>query len=245
MVRAALYKSRTPMTREQLNRTGMFSAVSAYMGNNQSLWNSLKAIKDTVTDLDSGIEAIDDAIGKQQTSTTGAATAKAQVRHDFEEKLLVMAGQLSALAAVNKNANLASQVEFTLSSLDKLADDKLEEVGKNVATLTTANLAALADYGVAQADVTELNTLTTQFHAVKTAPRTAVAGRAGQTATLPELIANVTSLLRNRLDKLMMVFRKTNPEFYAGYQSARVIVDRGGGNHAHQAQAAQAAPAAQ
>lgn len=38
----------------------------------------------------------------------------------------------------------------------------------------------------------------------------------------------VTSLLRNNLDKEMLMFKKLNPDFYAGYVAARVIVDRGG-----------------
>jgi hypothetical protein len=76
--------------------------------------------------------------------------------------------------------------------------------------------------------VTELANLTAQFHDVKSAPRTAIAGRAGETGTLPEEISGTTSLLRNRLDKLMTKFKKSQPEFYAGYRSARVIVDRGG-----------------
>ena len=37
----------------------------------------------------------------------------------------------------------------------------------------------------------------------------------------------MTSLLRNHLDKQMLMFKKSNPEFYAGYASARVIMDRG------------------
>jgi hypothetical protein len=73
-----------------------------------------------------------------------------------------------------------------------------------------------------------LNTLTTQFHGVKNAPRTAIAGRAGETDAQPVLVANVTSILRNRLDKQMTKFKKSHPEFYAAYRSARVIVDRGG-----------------
>ncbi len=36
------------------------------------------------------------------------------------------------------------------------------------------------------------------------------------------------SILRNRLDKEMPAFKKLNPEFYAGYQAARVVVDRRG-----------------
>ena len=53
-------------------------------------------------------------------------------------------------------------------------------------------------------------------------------GRAGETDTLPVEIGNTTSLLRNRLDKQMTRYKKTQPESYAGDRSARVIVDRGG-----------------
>ena len=216
------------MNRDQLNRTGMFSTVSAYMGTNKTLWNGVKAIADTVTAVDAGIAGISGSAGKQQTPVSGAADAKAQVRHDYEEEILVVASQLSALAEVNGDANLAAQSELTLSALDKLADDDLEETGIRIANLATANLVALVDYGITAAEVTILTNLTTQFHGIKTAPRTAVVDRSSQTATLPDKIANVTSILRNRLDKLMTRFKKTKPEFYAGYLAARVIVDRGG-----------------
>lgn len=38
-----------------------------------------------------------------------------------------------------------------------------------------SKMAALADYGILQADVMALTALTAQFHGIKTAPRTAVA----------------------------------------------------------------------
>ena len=216
------------MNRDQFNRTEMFSTVSAYMHNHQSLWTATKAVADTVDALDASIAIIDGKVGKQQTPITGAADQKAQVRLSCEEKILEISDQLSALAEVKNDANLAAQTAWTLSSLDKLTDDELEETGKSIAALATANLTALADYAVTAADVTALSGLVTQFHTVKTAPRTAIAGRAGETSTLPDTISDTTSLLRNRLDKLMTKFKKTSPEFYAGYQSARVVVDRGG-----------------
>ena len=207
------------MNRDQLNRTEMFSTVSACMGTNKTLWNGVKAIGDTVADLNDGIGEISGSAGKQQTPITGATGAKAQVRHDYEEQILVIASQLSALAEVKSDANLAGQVELTLSALDKLADDDLEETGTRIANLATTHMAALADYGITAADVTALNGFTTQFHGIKTAPREAVVDRSSQTTT---------SLLRNRLDKMLTRFKKSNPEFYAGYLAARVIVERGG-----------------
>ena len=216
------------MNRDQINRTGMFSTVSAYMGTNQPLWNGVKAIGDTMDEVNDGIADISGAVGKQQTPVSGAADAKAQVRHSYEEQILFIANPLAALAEVNSNANLAAQVELTLSALDKLSDSDLEETGKRVSGLATTNLAALVDYAIVKADVAALDALTAQFHTAKTAPRAAVVDRSSQTVTMPDKIANVTSLLRNRLDKLMTRFKKSNPEFYAGYLAARVIVDRGG-----------------
>lgn len=74
---------------------------------------------------------------------------------------------------------------------------------------------------------TALNALRASFLAVKNAPRTAIAGRAGATATLPDLIDQANTLLRDRLDKLVTKFRASQPEFVAGYRSTRVVVDYG------------------
>jgi len=206
----------------------MAGTVSAYMNQNKTIWSGNVAISATVTDLDAEIADIDQKAGQQQTPITGAAAQKVSLRHDFEDEILRIANQLSALAAKNNDMNLGAQTELTLPTLDKMADDDLEETGTRIANLASANLAALADYGIAAADVTNLTNLTTQFHGQKTAPRTAIAGRAGQTTTMPPAIKSVTSILRNRLDKQMVMFKKSNPEFYAGYLAARVIVDRGG-----------------
>ena len=206
----------------------MFSTVSAYLDRNKALYTGIKAVNDTVVALNSAIARIADKMRRQQTPTAGTTDEKGQVRLNFEEKILEVADQLAALADAKKDMNMAAQVELTLSALDKLADDDLEETGKRVSALAVTNLALLADYGIVQVDVTALDALTTKFHGVKSAPRTAIAGRAGETETLPVEISNTTSLLRNRLDKLMTRYKKTQPEFFAGYRSAHVIVDRGG-----------------
>jgi hypothetical protein len=128
---------------------------------------------------------------------------------------------------------VGAAVEMTRSSLDILSADDLETVARRVAAVAQANLAALADYEVKAADITELTAKTAAFGGVKTAPRLAISGRSAETTTLPEAIQSVRLLLRNRMDKLMTKFRRTNPEFVAGYRSARVIVDRGGGGGAN------------
>jgi hypothetical protein len=229
----ALDRARTPrnyrrtMNRYQLNLTDMFSTVSAYMGKNNGVWSAVPAIGITVADLNAGIGAIDAADKKQGSPTGGATEDKEQARNAFEDKILFVADQLAALAAKNKDAALAGKVELTLSQLDKMPAETLEATGKRIKDLANANIAALADYGVLPADVTELDTLTTNFFGKKTAPREAVVDRKKETDIIPGLIADVRSILRNRLDKQMTAFKRSQPEFYAGYLTARVIVDRG------------------
>lgn len=216
------------MKRNLLNRTDMAATVAAYLNKNQTLWNGCKAVADTVTALNDALGTVDTKAQQQTTPIVGEEEKKVLVRHEYEEEIARIAGQLCSLATKNNDLNLAAQTELTLPQLDKMSADVLEATGKRVSGLATTNLTGLADYNITQTDVTALDGLTTEFHGVKTAPRTAIAKRAGQTKTLPPAVKSVTSLLRNRLDKEMLMFKKSNPEFYAGYVSARVILDRGG-----------------
>jgi hypothetical protein len=40
------------------------------------------------------------------------------------------------------------------------------------------------------------------------------------------LIANVRSIFRNEIDKMVTMKKRNNPDFYAGYFAARIIVNR-------------------
>jgi hypothetical protein len=56
-------------------------------------------------------------------------------------------------------------------------------------------------------------------------PRQAAVGRKTQTDSLPQLIANERSIFRNEIDKMVTKKKKANPDFYAGYFAARIIVN--------------------
>ena len=134
----ALQDFATPMNRNQLNDTGMLNTVSSYMATNNSIWGGVPAMTVTVAEVKANIARIDDKMGKQQTPTTGATDEKTQVRGDFEDQILLIADQLSSLAAKNADQNLGAQVDLNISTLDKLSDDELEETGKRISALATA-----------------------------------------------------------------------------------------------------------
>ncbi|MGZ5522475.1 MAG: hypothetical protein ACXWF1_05000 [Chthoniobacterales bacterium] len=214
------------MTQDQDNIRTMFDTTVAFLDAHNAVWSGMTAFADAVTRVKAAVTAIDTAADKQQTPTTGVTGDKADARNDLEERVLEIADQLSALAAKSGDNTLGAQVEMTKSSLDKMQDSDLEQTAERVANLATANIAALAAYGVVAGDVTALSTAKTTFAGMKTAPRSAAVERSAQTTSIPQLIATARSIFRNELDKMVTKFKKTNNDFFNGYFAARVIVNK-------------------
>jgi hypothetical protein len=214
------------MNQDQINVTGMHSTTADFMDQNQNLYANVKAMNDAVAQLKANNLIIAGKRDVQETVTDGQAALALQARQDLEERILEIADQLYALASKNNDTVMEAQSHWTLSLLDGLDPDKLEQTGKDIFALATAQATALLDYNVTAADLTALDTSRANFSKLKTALPTAKAKKAGQTDTLPQAIRDNQTLLRKQLDKQMTKFKKTQPEFYAGYHAARLIVSR-------------------
>ncbi len=214
------------MNRQQQNRLDMFNTVHGYMVANAILWSNVPAFQEAVDDLQDDIAVINGLSGKQSTTTTGVTANKEQVRTAYEDMVSELADQVGAYASQKKIVAMEAKVDFTRVDLDKLDDDDLITIGDTVAQIIGENLTVLAPYLVTQTNLDELAAAKTQFESVKGTPRLAIATRAGQTTTLPEALNATSRLLKKRLDRLMSRFRRTQPEFFAGYEKARVVVDR-------------------
>jgi hypothetical protein len=120
---------------------------------------------------------------------------------------------------------LAAQVEVTKSSLDRLPDSDLVQTAQRAIDAATANLVALAAYGVTSAETDALAAAKDLFANKKESPREAIVNRKVETLSLPEAISAVRSIFRNEIDKLMTAFKKPEPDFYNGYIASRIIVN--------------------
>jgi hypothetical protein len=214
------------MTQDQNNITTMFETTLNFLEDNNSVWSGTAAFADAVTRAKTGKDAINTSADSQQTPTSGVTDDKADARNDLEEKTLEIADQISAFAAKSGDNDLGAKVEMTKSSLDKMIESDLEQTAERVANLANDNIAALAAFDVTAADVTALTTARTTFVGIKTSPRQAAVDRKTQTLSLPQLIAKVRSIFRNEIDKMVTKKKKTHPDFFSGYFTARIIVNR-------------------
>jgi hypothetical protein len=213
------------MNNNQTNRVTMFKTVASHLDDNTPIWNGMAPMQTAVTEFKNKIAAIDASAQKQETPS-GAADNKAAARDDLEDVLFLACEALGTLAHTNKDRDLAALVEVTPSSLDHLGEQELSNRATIVLAAATARKTELAALQVTQANLDELDQALQDFNASKEGPRQATTERMAQTESLPQLIREASEILRARIDRMVNLFRRTHPDFVAGYRGARVIVDR-------------------
>lgn len=218
------------MDRTQTNRLTMCKTVSGYLDQNNSVWSGMAPLVAALGQFKNKIAAIDVAAQKQETPVTGAAGDKAAARDGLEDVLFLMCEALGALAHITNDNELRALVGLSRSAIDNLGEEELGNRATNVLARANAKKTELATLQVTQANIDELDQALQDFQASKAKPRTAVVERSVQTESLSSLLREASNILRDQIDKMVNLFGRSNPEFVAGYRSARVTVDRAAGH---------------
>ena len=214
------------MDTKQTNRVTMFKTVDSYLDDNNSVWSGMEPMQAAVAKFKARIIAIDRAAQVQETPS-GAADDKEAARDALEDVLFLMCEALAVLAHTGNDHDLLALVALRPSTLQRFDDEELSNRAATVLAEANARKTALAALNVSQANLDELTQALERFNSSKANPRTATAARAVQTQSLAGQIRETNGILRNEMDRLVNLFVRTNPDFVAGYKSARVIVDRG------------------
>jgi hypothetical protein len=230
------------MERKLTNRVTMFKTVDGYLDQKNSVWNGMAPFAAAVQQLKQKLVAIDTAAQKQETPVSGAAGDKAAARDGLEDVLFLMCEALGVLAHTSNDHELKALVDISPTAIDRLNDEELGNRATNVLAKANAMKTELATMQVTQANIDELDAALQTYLTAKAKPRTAVVERMVQTETLPALVRETSNILRDQIDKLVNLFKRTNPEFVAGYKSARVVMDRVAGQAARPAETTQPSP---
>ena len=136
-----------------------------------------------------------------------------------------MAGGIHSYATEIGDGELAGKVSYSESRLPKGGPARLVARAETIVDLANKNLEALSEQNITEEKVTDLEA---KIAAVKKAagkPRASTVDRSAANKELIRLRRKGNTILKGRLDKLMVQFRDTNPEFYAKYKAARRIVN--------------------
>jgi hypothetical protein len=213
------------MRQKQTNKVTMFKTVADHLESHRPIWNSMAPLATAVQTFTNKIAAIDAAV-QQQEAPSAAADAKGAARDDLEEILFMASEALGVLAHASNDHELSALTDLTPAMLEKLPGDELINRAALVLERANARKTELATLMVTQANLDELTAALEKFSGLRNQPRTSVVERTTQTEAIERLIREANEILVNELDRMVNLFARTNPEFVAGYEAARRIVDR-------------------
>lgn len=200
---------------------------------NQAHWQNLKAFKDGLEDMRGRIALLGALTEEQGTARAGAAEAKRLVTDLLLDTTMEVAGAVASFAAQNHDATLEAKVSFSRSEMASLPDAEIDDKADAVLALATDLLkqpgSKLGDFGIDQAKLDSLAGRSAAYSKAVGAPRAATVKLSTTTGAIKRQFELIDDLLARVLDRLIVQFKTSAPDFYSDYQAARVVVDRGGG----------------
>ncbi len=214
------------MNKIQLKYYRMFIAVQSTLENNNAIWNDNVKFSEAKNQLDKNITSIQGLSDDVMESTKPETNEKNQIRKSLEDKILPISGILNAHAAFSKDESLKTSLISTRSGLETMKETTLVTYSNNlVAKAKNLEHILTTEYSVSTSEIEEISNQTTAFKNLIgiAKPKRAAINAAKQ--TLNKHVDESNNLLREVIDKLMLRYQITDPQFYNEYQQSRTIVD--------------------
>ena len=213
------------MTSREYDCVAAHESVLTVLTDNADLYPTFKPLIRARTELESVVAGIMSAGQKQETSAKpGLGDQKLQARFSLVTGTHIIAAALHAAAVTAEMPELARRVDYTFTGLGKGRDAKVVERCMDVHTAATENLPLLAESEIDAKALKDLKSGIDAFEKLKPGPRDRRVARTTATKSVKTLFAQSQALLNNRIDKHMVKFKQSEPDFYNAYKSARKIV---------------------
>jgi hypothetical protein len=215
------------MTKREIGKYNSYAQIASAFEARASVFSDHVQFKKGVADFTLSLDRLDDLAVRQSAKTDGSSAAKAQALHVLGNLAHRVASGIAACAHDAANGELAGRVAYSRTNITRGPDAAVISRCKNIHTAGTEYAGEIVEYGVSAADLTNLKKKIDAFQALQPAPRRAKAATSSATKELKRLLKEVDELLSLKLDKLIVQFKDSEPDFYNEYISARRIVVSG------------------
>lgn len=201
----------------------MLLTVQDVLEQNEKQWKSVFAFKGGYAEFSDKLAEINEF----------AATVKGiRIMHPGELKsrhferistiLIKITKAVSVYALEEKLGIVKQQFDYTVSDIKQVRKSVLLSIANNIYTnLLAINEAKLKEYGITKTDVTTLKSLINEGLVLISSPQLKQKVSRQHTQQLENLFREATSILTDKLDKLVYLFKEANDPLYDTYQFAR------------------------
>lgn len=202
----------------------MTDIVQLCMHEHESSWANTAMVATEITKLDElGIEraAAEEALGN---SKIYLSEKKVEFKHNLARKLDSMNDIISVFADFTGNHDLKKRMDKSASDIYSLPDKEFVIEYQTVMHEAHNYAGELSNYGLTQEVINEVEQYGNVYLEIDKKPRLYRTESAKALQKLKNIKNDYHDCL-SKLDRLMKIYQHLNPEFYASYKSARVIVD--------------------
>jgi len=220
------------MNKREEAKVSMYKSVEAHCNTNQTIIATSVAFLASFNAFVAKLASLFTNETSAQKKTKGVALDKDGLKQVLIQAAYDIASVVFAYASKTKNETLRQSVSFTITDLDRLKDEFIVPVCTNIKAAANTNLTALADYGVTAAKLTALQTAMDNYAGATPKPRLAKTQKTTDNKNVRAIMKEIDDILKNEMDKTVVVFRAANPNFVTKYTEVRKIVDPGTGGKA-------------
>jgi len=215
------------MNKRNENKNSMYLSVKKVLNDNSIIWAAIIGIASVVALFIALLGLIQATDNKGTKKTKGITTSKHNKKVELIDMLLAVTGAIQSFANDIGDADLFELVNFTESDFENMSDSILLNKAVMIIEVATLHAADIDPKGITAVKLVELQTVTTQYENLVPAPRNATSDKKSAKTFLKTLFKRVDDLLVHNLDKLMMQFKNSHPEFFEAYFNNRKIIDLG------------------
>lgn len=210
----------------------MCIVVKKYMDDHTGIWNNIPAIGRYKNELDANLLAVSEKLKVTVESSKPVTQQKGELKETAVKKAIILIGGLAAHAVETGDLRLAELSDFSKTDLQRASDnlfrvpiDKMIAAARELLQVESAEgVPPLSDQGITAEQLTDLESTLDDFSELIGDSRKLQIDSALHNKAVAELIADTYKLVQEKLDKSMKRFEASHPDFYEGYQRARVLV---------------------
>lgn len=215
------------MQKRLTNKLRMYHALHSMLANYKTKWEAVQAIENTIQSFEGLLNEIDACSIITSANIKGETVYKKEIRLRVIERTLEISSILSALILQTNEQYLGTKLDYSKSKLVKMRDMQLEITSSAIAEQATKYLTLLATAKITANNIELLKTDIKTFSDLLPLQRHSLTGRKVANMKLNDLFAQTDALLKNQLDRLMLRYKQTQPEFYSNYKSSRHVINYG------------------
>lgn len=212
------------MTKKQSNEFRMFMTTQLFLDGTTSVWSVIPKNILYKHDVDEIIGLIGEK-SEEAKNIISVAGRKNKLEDLIELKVSSLSGPFQAYADDTDSLDLAKVIKASKSSLKQMKEEDLVVFSNMIVSKATEKLTELTDYGVTPESLTEIKAIVDEFAPLIGKPRNIQNTKFVALGSIEELFTAGKQILKNKMDRVMLNFRESNPEFHNGYERARTIVD--------------------